>query len=85
MTVRKLKQSITKSSQTKFDIIQIDKLISDLSSKNVSEYEFLIGKDVIPDVIGKDLVDKAATTVRFAYSPLGKELKAQTDIAKKQY
>ena len=31
------------------------------------------------------MLEKAATTKRFEYSPLGKELKAQTDIAKKQY
>ena len=28
---------------------------------------------------------KAATMKSFDYSPLGKELKAQTDLAKKQY
>ena len=33
----------------------------------------------------KDLSEKAATIKRFEYSPLGKELKAQTDIAKDQY
>ena len=33
----------------------------------------------------KDLLEKAATIKRFEYSVLGKELKAQTDIAKKQY
>ena len=32
-----------------------------------------------------DLLEKAATIKRFEYSVLGKELKAQTDIAKKQY
>ena len=32
----------------------------------------------------KDLLGKAATTKRF-YSLLGKELKAQIDIAKEQY
>ena len=31
------------------------------------------------------MLGKAATVKRFEYSPLGKELKAQTDIAKKQY
>ena len=45
-------------------------------------YEFLTGKDVLPK---KDLLQKTATIKRFEYSPLGKELKAQTDIAKKQY
>ena len=40
----------------------------------------LIDKDV-----KKDLLERATTIKRFEYSPLGKELKAQTDIAKKQY
>ena len=39
-------------------------------------------KDVLPE---KDLLEKAAAMKRFEYFPLGKELKAQTDIAKKQY
>ena len=55
---------------------------SALSSVNLSKYEFLTDKDVLP---AKDLLEKAATMKRFEYSPLGKELKAQTDIAKKQY
>ena len=33
----------------------------------------------------KDLLEKFATITRFKYSPLGKELKAKNDIAKKQY
>lgn len=33
----------------------------------------------------KESLENAATTERFEYSPLGKELKAQTDMAKKQY
>ena len=32
----------------------------------------------------KDLLEKAATIKRLEYSPLGKESKAQTDIAKNQ-
>ena len=39
-------------------------------------------KDVL---LKKDLLEKAATMKTFGYSPLGKTLKAQTDIAKKQY
>ena len=50
-----------------------------LSSGNVSKYELLTRKDVL---LEKDLSEKAATMKRFEYSPLGKELKAQTDIAK---
>ena len=55
---------------------------SALSSGNVNKYEFLTGKDVLPE---KDLLEKAATMKRFEYSPLGKKLKAQPDISKKQY
>ena len=56
--------------------------ISAFLSGNVSKFEFVTSKDVSPE---KSLLEKAATTKRFEYSPLGKELKAQTDIAKKQY
>ena len=54
--------------------------ISALSSGNVSKYEFLAGKDVLPE---KDLLEKASTMKRFEQLLLDKELKAQTDIAKK--
>ena len=37
---------------------------------------------VLPE---KDLLERAVTIKRFEYLPLGKELKAQTDIAEKQY
>ena len=33
----------------------------------------------------KDSLEKTAAIKRFKYSPIGKELKAQTDIAKKQF
>ena len=56
--------------------------ISALSSGNVSKYEFLVGKNILPK---KDLLEKAATMKLFKYSLLGKELKAQTDILKKHY
>ena len=42
----------------------------------------MTGKDVL---LEKDLLEKAATRKRFEYSPLGKKLKHQTDIAKEQY
>ena len=57
-------------------------MISALSSGNGSKYEFLTGKDLLLD---KDLLEKLAELKRFEYSPLGKELKAQNDITKKQY
>ena len=40
-------------------------------------------KDVLPEK--HSLEKKAAVIKRSEYSPLGKELKEQTDIAKKQY
>ena len=42
----------------------------------------MTGKDVLPE---KELLKKAAGIKRFECSPLGKELKAQIDITKKQY
>ena len=42
----------------------------------------MTGKDVLPE---KYLLEKSAELTRFKYFLLGKELKAQTDIAKKQY
>ena len=54
--------------------------VSALSSRNVCKYEFLTGKDVLPE---QNMLEKAATTQRFVYSPLGNELKAQMRIGKK--
>ena len=70
----KIKATNNKIEQNKaqYDFDKQTAKISALSSGNVSKYEFLTGKDVSPK---KDC----------EYSPLGKELKAQTDIAKKQY
>ena len=53
-----------------------------LSSGNVRKYEFLTGNNVLP---GTDLLEKAVTMKRFEYLTSGKELEAQTNIAKKQY
>ena len=78
----KLINSKIKQKKTQYDSDRQTTEISGLSSGNVSKYEFLIGKDVLPK---KYLQGKAATIKRFEYSPLGKELKVQTDIAKKQY
>ena len=44
---------------------------SALSSVNVSKYEFLTSKDVLPE---KDLLEKATATKRFEYLRLGKNL-----------
>ena len=56
--------------------------ISALSSGNVSKYEFLTGKDVLPE---KDLLEKADKMKRFEYSPLGNSLKKQISLAEKHY
>ena len=55
--------------------------IQALSTGNVGKYEFLTGKDVLPE---KDFLEKAAIMKIFKYLPLDKELKSQTDIVKKQ-
>ena len=63
----------------------IDKMTAEISAllwRNVSKFEILTGKDVLQE---KDLLEKIATMKRFGYSPLDKELKAETDIAEKQY
>ena len=52
-------------------------MISTLSSKNVSKYEFLTGKDVSPE---KDLPEKAAQMRIFEYLSLGKKIKSTNSI-----
>ena len=80
----KIKTTNSKIEQNKsqYDLDRQNAKISDSSTGNVSKYEFLTSKGVLPE---KDLLEKVATIKRFVYSPLSKELKAQTDIAKKQY
>ena len=46
--------------------------ISALSSRNVSKYEFLTGKDVLPE---KGMFERAATIKRDEYSPLVSDVK----------
>ena len=85
MTVsKKIKTIDNKIEQNKvqYDLDRQTAKILALPSGNVNKYGFLTGKDVLPK---KDLLEKAATIKRFECSPLGKELKAQTDIAKGQY
>ena len=53
-----------------------------LSSGNVTKYECLTSKDVLPE---KDLLQKAAAIKRIEYPPLGEELKAQASFAERQY
>ena len=72
----------TQQNKAQYDLDRQTAKISALSSGNDSKYEFLIGKDVLPE---KGLLEKAATMKRYKYSALDKKLKAQTGIAKKQY
>ena len=55
--------------------------IATSSLGNVGKYQFVTGEDIL---LEKDLPEKAATIKIFEYSLLGKELKAQTNIAKYQ-
>ena len=47
---------------------------------NMNIWIFFTGKDVSPE---KDLLEKTATIKRFEFLLLSKELKAETDVAKK--
>ena len=82
--MRKLKQSILLIEQNKaqYNLDRQTANISALSSRNVSKYEFLTGKDIL---LKKDLLEKAAAIKRFEYSSLGKELKKQSSVSEKQY
>ena len=57
-------------------------MISALSLGNASKYEFLAGKDILPET---DMLEKGAGIKRLECFLLGKELKAQSDITKKQH
>ena len=72
----------TDQKKAQYNLDQQTTKISALPSGNVAKYEFLTGKNVLPE---KYLLEKAAAMKRFEYLPLGKELKEQTDIPKKQY
>ena len=78
MSISEKLKTISNKIEKNKDQYNLDKqttMISALSSDKVSKYEFLTGKDVLPE---KDLIEKAAIMKRFEYSPLGKELKALT-------
>ena len=79
---QKIKAVNNKIEQNKaqYDLDRQTAKVSAFLSRNVSKHEFLTGKDVLPQ---KDLLEKAATMKRFEYSPLVKELKTQTENAKK--
>ena len=59
--------------KAKYNLDRQTPKISALSSGNFSKYEFLTGKDVLPE---NNLLEKPPTMKRFEHSPLGKELKA---------
>ena len=59
-----------KLNKAQYDLDKQTAKISALLSRNVSKYEFLTGKDVLPE---KDMQQKAATMNRFEYSPLAQE------------
>ena len=79
--MRKIKRidNKVKQNKAKYDLDRQTAKIFALSSGTVRKYEFLTDKGVL---LEKDLLEKAATMKKFEYSPLGKELKAQNDIAK---
>ena len=78
--MRKPKQSLKKSSKTKLNTNETTAKISDLSSGNVSKYEFSTHKDVL---LEKVLLEKAVALKRFKYSQLGKVFEKPTDVIKK--
>ena len=68
--------------RAQYDLDKQTAKISAWSSGNVSKYECLTGKDVLPE---KDLLEKTAALKRFEYSPIGSELEKQTSVGEKQY
>ena len=85
MTVsKKIKTVDNKIEQNKaqYDLDRQNAKVSASSSANITKYEFLTGKDVLPE---KDLLEKAATIKRFEYSTLRSELRKQSSVAEKQY
>ena len=86
MSISEKNKAINKKfeqSKAQYDLGRQTAKMFALSSENVCKYEFLTGKDVLPEK--KDLLEKAAAIKRFEYSPLGKELKKQTSVAEEQY
>ena len=86
MSISEKNKAINKKfeqSKAQYDLGRQPAKMFDLSSEHVCKYEFLTGKDVLPEK--KDLLEKAAAIKRFEYSPLGKELKKQTSVAEEQY
>ena len=68
--------------KAQYDLDRQTAKTSALSSRNISIYEFLNSKDVLPE---QDLLEKVAALKRFGYSLLGNDLKNQTSVAEKRY
>ena len=85
MTIREKIKTIDNKTERNKTHFSIDKKkttkISALSSRNIGKYEFLIGKDILPE---ECLLEKADTIKRFEYSTLGSKLEKQTDMVKNQ-
>ena len=67
--MRKSKQSINNKiepNKAQYNLDRQTAKLSSLSSANVSKFELLTSKDVLPE---KDLLERAATMKRFEYSP----------------
>ena len=79
----KIKEIHNKIEENKaqYDLDRQTAKITALSSRNVSKYEFLTGKDVLAE---KKLIQKAAALKRFEYSPFGKAFEKRTNVIKKQ-
>ena len=77
-TIKAINNKIEQN-KPKYNLDRQTTKISALLSVNVSKCEFLTSKDVLPE---KGMLQKAAAMKILKHSPLGKELKAQTDIAK---
>lgn len=61
------------------DLSLVSKFYAFIINRKCWKYDFLIAKDVLPE---KNLLERAAITKIFEYSPLGREVEKQTDIAK---
>ena len=81
MNIKTINNKIEQN-KAQFDLDRQTAKISALSSRNISKYEFLTGKYVLPE---KHWLQKAAALKWFEISPLGKKLKVQTSVTEKQY
>ena len=76
-----MKRSVSEEIKSIYNLDRQNAKIYALSPGNVSKYDFLTSKYVLPK---KDLL-KVTALKRFECSPLGQELKAQASAAEKQY